>query len=181
MGHLCPWWHAYSFDNCFRRVFYNPKKLFGPYVAPGMTVLDVGCGMGFNAIALARLVGDEGSVIAVDVQRRMLDVLEKRARKAGVAHRICTRQCRPDSIGVETEVGFALAFWVVHEVPDARRFLTQVRSCLGPQARFLVVEPRGRVSERAFQQMLTLAQTVGLRLCDQPRIRFSRSALFLRD
>jgi cyclopropane fatty-acyl-phospholipid synthase-like methyltransferase len=38
--------------------------MLGPYVKPGMTVLDVGCGMGFFSIGMARMVGDEGRVIA---------------------------------------------------------------------------------------------------------------------
>lgn len=35
-------------DNRFRRFLYDPRRLFGPYVKPGMTVMDVGCGMGLN-------------------------------------------------------------------------------------------------------------------------------------
>ena len=181
MSRVCPWWHAYTFDNCFRRIFHNPEKVFSPYVAPGMTVLDAGCGLGFNSIAMARMVGDEGRVIAVDVQPRMLSAVRRRARRAGVARRICTCQCQPDSIGVETEVGFAIAFWVVHEVPDARRFLVQIRACLAPQAKFLLAEPWVHVSAGAFRHTLDLAQSVGLTLCQRPRIRFSRAALFLKS
>ena len=44
-------------------------------MAEGMTVLDVGCGMGFFSIGLAKLVGDKGCVIAADVQPKMLSVL----------------------------------------------------------------------------------------------------------
>jgi len=50
--HICPWWFAYTFDNPFRRFFHNPEKMLGSYVSRGMTVLDVGCGMGFFSIGL---------------------------------------------------------------------------------------------------------------------------------
>ena len=176
-GHVCPWWQAYTFDNFLRGWLYPPARTFGPYVEPGMTALDVGCGMGFNAIGLAGIVGDEGRVIAVDVQPQMLKVLEKRARRAGVDHRIQTRLCEPDAVGVEETVDFAVAFWVVHEVPDVRRFLSQVRSCLGPRARFLVAEPRFHVSEQAFQEMLAAGRDVGLTISDEPRIRWSRAVV----
>ncbi len=151
--------------------------MFGPYVSRGTTVLDVGCGMGFNAIALAQIVGDKGRVIAVDVEPKMLGVLAKRARRARVLHRIDVRQCKPGAIGVTEKVGFAVAFWVVHEAPDAAGFLRQVRSCLVSEAKLMIVEPKGRVSAEAFGQTLAVAERIGLRLHSQPPVRFSRAAV----
>lgn len=180
MAHVCPWWHAYFFDNWFRRILYQPEKLFGPYVREGMIVADIGCGMGFNAIALARMVGEGGRVIAVDVQDKMLDVLRKRAAKAGLAERIDTRPTQPDSIGIDTEVGFAVAFWMVHEVPDAALFMEQIRSCLAPGGSLLVVEPRSHVTVEEFQATLALADGVGLSVHAEPRLPFSRAAVLHR-
>ncbi len=178
---VCTWWKAYTFDNCLRRLLYKPEKAFTPYVKPGMTVADLGCGMGFNSIGLAKTVGDEGQVIAVDLQPQMLTVLKKRAKRAGVAQRIQTRQCEPDSIGVSETIDFALAFWVVHEVPDTRAFLQQVHSCLADDGRFLVAEPSFHVSPATFETMLNIAADVGLKLGDQPRIRGSRTGVFVKD
>jgi len=176
----CPWWHAYTFDNVLRRLFYNTRKLFGPYVQPGMTVLDVGCGMGFNAIGLARLVGESGCVIAVDVRPQMLRVLQRRARKAGVAGRIDTQICKPDSIGVDQVVGFINAFWMVHEVPDTRRFFEQTRACLAPGGNVFVAEPRMHVSRNAFESMLETARQVGFKPIDHPRVCISRAVVLSR-
>ena len=130
MSHVCPWWHAYTFDNVLRRLVHNPAKLFAPYVKPGMTVMDVGCGMGVNAIGLARIVGDAGLVIAVDLQQEMLDVLRRRAQRAGVVDRIRLHRCGPDALGVDATVDFVDAFWMVHEVPDVRVFMREVSSGL---------------------------------------------------
>ncbi len=181
MAHVCPWWHAYLFDNALRRIFFEPGRMFGPYVSRGMTALDVGCGMGFNSIALARLVGDKGRVIAVDVEPKMLAVLAKRARRAGVLDRIDVRQSTADAIGVTEKVGFAVAFWVAHEVPDAARFLRQVRSCLVSDAKFMIVEPKGVVSAEAFRHTLSLAEGAGLRMHTELRVHFSRAAVLERS
>jgi ubiquinone/menaquinone biosynthesis C-methylase UbiE len=180
-SHVCPWQHAYWFDNALRRLVFRIDTIFGPYVRPGMTVMDVGCGMGFNAIGLARIVGDAGCVIAVDLQPQMLEVLRKRAKRAGVAHRIRTHQCESDSIGVDDAVDFAVAFWVIHEVPDVRAFLQQMRSCLVENGKFLVVEPRFHVSSATFQDMLATAEEVGLRPGEQLPIRLSRAVVLSRD
>ena len=79
--HVCTWWIAYTFDNPLRKLFHNPGKIFSDYVKEGMTVMDVGCGMGYFSIGMAKLVGANGKVIAVDLQQKMLDVLRRRAER----------------------------------------------------------------------------------------------------
>ncbi len=180
MAHVCPWWHVYTFDNILRRLFHNPATIFGPHVKPGMTVMDVGCGAGFSSLGMARIVGEEGRVISVDLQQEMLDILRRRAERAGLADRIQTRRCEAGSLGVSETVDFVNAFWMVHEVPDIREFLRQIHSCLSPDGRFLVVEPRLHVSRKAFQEMVTTAREAGFSVADEPRIALSRAALFLR-
>jgi 2-polyprenyl-3-methyl-5-hydroxy-6-metoxy-1,4-benzoquinol methylase len=54
------WWGGYFIDNRLRRLLHDPERLLGPYVTPGMTVLDVGCGMGWFSIPMAKLVGTQG-------------------------------------------------------------------------------------------------------------------------
>ena len=49
-------------------------------VKPGDTVCDMGCGNGFYTLELAELVGERGKVIAVDIQREMLEMLKDRPR-----------------------------------------------------------------------------------------------------
>ena len=176
-GNICPWWLAYTFDNPLRRFFHRPEKIFEPYVADGMTVLDVGCGMGFFSIGLARIVGDKGCVIAADIQQKMLNTLEKRAEKTGISDRIRIHRCEPNTLGVETTVDFILAFWIVHEVPDTNIFFRQIRSCLKPNGRILIAEPKFHVSSKRFQKILASARESGLSHCETPCLRFSRSAV----
>jgi ubiquinone/menaquinone biosynthesis C-methylase UbiE len=86
--HVCPWWLAYTFDNPLRRLIHRTAAMFHGLVEEGMTVLDIGCGMGYFSIALAKIVGPRGLVIAVDLQPQMLNILRKRAEKAGMVDRI---------------------------------------------------------------------------------------------
>ena len=179
MGRVCPWRHAYTFDNVFRRWFHKPEIILEPYVKEGMTVMDVGCGMSIFSIGMAKMVGEQGCVISVDLQRGMLDVLWKRAEKAGVADRIRTHQCEPDVIGVEVAVDFILAFWMVHEVPDTDAFFSQLRSCLNPEGKFLVAEPKFHVSAGHYRTLLSSAENAGLKRIEDPPIRFSRATVFV--
>jgi len=181
MAHVCPWWLAYTFDNRLRSLFHSPENLLSPYVRPGMTVMDAGCGMGVFSIGMARLVGDAGLVISVDIQREMLEVVERRAAKAGVAHRIRTYLCGPERLGDHKDVHFALAFWMVHEVRRSNDFFKQVYSCLSSKGLFLLAEPRGHVSAQFFKNLVEGVQKTGFKLCAEPCIRFSRAALFSKD
>ena len=179
--HVCPWWGGYFIDNRLRRWLHNPEQILAPYVKPGMTALDFGCGMGMFAIAMAKLVGAEGRVIAVDLQQRMLDVLQGRASRAGVSERIHVHRCEANSIGLGEQVDFALAFYSAHEAPDLRRLLTEIHGVLRPQGSLLVVEPIGHITAKDFQAMMFLAEEIGFREQERPHVRLSRAAVLVRQ
>ncbi|AFM23824.1 class I SAM-dependent methyltransferase [Desulfomonile tiedjei] len=175
--HVCPWWIGYLLVNPIRRWLQNPDKILAPYVRDGMTVLDIGPGMGFFTIPASRLVGANGKVIAVDVQERMLTALQRRARNAGMAERIVTRVCRQDDIMVSEPIDVCLALHMVHEVPDPDRLFSQIKDILKPGGIVLLAEPRGHVSKEEFQTTLDVASAAGLKIIDEPEIRRSRSAV----
>lgn len=180
---VCPVWVGYFLSNPVRKLFQNPKKMLGPYVKEGMKVLDIGCAMGFFSLPLAEMAGRNGSVICVDIQEKMIKSLEKRARKAGLSDRIETRICRDDSLGLgdlKEQIDFALASAVVHEVPDAFSFFSQIFETIKPTGRFLVVEPRGHVSEKDFEITISAAEQNGFSVIDSPQISRSRAVLLAK-
>jgi ubiquinone/menaquinone biosynthesis C-methylase UbiE len=176
--HVCPWWMGYLIDNPIRRLIHNPQKIVRPYVKPGMTVMDVGCGLGLFSIGMAQIVGDGGRVVSVDLQPKMLDGMKRRAEKAGVAHRIDAHRCEADDLGIHIEADFILAFAMIHEVPDTRRLLEQIHACLKPGGRFLAAEPRGHVSTKTFETMSKIAEEVGFRSLYRPSIRRCHAVVF---
>jgi ubiquinone/menaquinone biosynthesis C-methylase UbiE len=181
MAHVCPWWGGYFIDNPLRRLLHKPETILGRYVRRGMTVMDFGCGMGIFSIAMAQLVGPEGRVFAVDLQQKMLDVMEKRARKVGVADRITSHPCEATSIGLDEPVEFALAFYSAHEVPDLRRLLAEIHGCLRRSGQLLVVEPIGHVTAKDFEAMVSMAEAIGYRVQERPKVRLSRAAVLGKE
>jgi ubiquinone/menaquinone biosynthesis C-methylase UbiE len=173
--HTCPWWFGYTFDNPLRRIVHNPHAIFGSFVGPRQTVLDIGCGLGYFSIALARIVGPGGKVIALDVQSQMIRRARRRVERKGLANRIDFRVCRPDRLGVTSPVDLVLAFWVVHEVTDPKSLLVEIRSFLQPGGRLLIAEPKGHVSAARFAATVELARLVGYETSEAPPVRFSRS------
>jgi len=175
--HTCPFWVGYLLASPLRKLGENPGSILAPWVAPGMTALDAGCAMGFFSLPLARLVGAEGRVICVDLQARMLRNLSRRARRRKLDRIIETRACSQEDLGLGDLAGavdLALAAHVVHETAYPRRFLTAIRGVLRPAGTLLLLEPRGHVSDRAFDETRRLALEVGFSELERRQLARSR-------
>jgi ubiquinone/menaquinone biosynthesis C-methylase UbiE len=181
-SHVCPWWLAYTFDNPIRRWLHRPRKLLAPYVKEGMHVIDVGCGMGVFTIAMAKKVGDSGRVTALDLQEKMLEIVRKRSKRAGVEHRIQTVQGSADQIDAGAYLDFALAFWMVHEISDRPGFFQKISTALKPGGLLLMAEPAMHVSRRDFERSVEQAATAGLLpQGSQPKVRMSLSTVLVKQ
>jgi SAM-dependent methyltransferase len=180
---VCPWWLGYFLLGPIRRWTQDPQAILEPHVTEGMTVLEPGPGMGFFTLDLARLAGPTGRVVAVDVQPEMLLRLRRRAERGGLGSRIETRLAGESGLGVgdlARQVGFVLAFAMVHELPEGHPFFAEVAQALAPGGRLLLAEPRGHVSEEEFLATLAAAHRAGLEVIARPAIRRSRTALLAR-
>lgn len=180
---VCPPWVGYLLLNPLRKLLENPDRMFGQFVGDGMVVLEPGCGMGYFTLALARMVGPDGRVVAVELQDKMLSVLSRRARKAGLINIIELRQTVAEGLGVEDlsgEVDFAVAIHLVHEIPDQGAFFAQIWKALKPGGKLLVVEPKGHVSLNQFEQTVATAKQTGFKRETLPGKANNRKALLIR-
>jgi SAM-dependent methyltransferase len=182
MAYVCPWWCAwFALNNPVRRLVHDPQKIVGPYVQPGMTVLETGCGVGWFTIPMAKMVGDRGRVIAVDLQQQMLDMMRRRAERAGVADRIEAHKCEQNRLGIEAQADFALAFAMVHEVPDQLRLFAEIRACLKPAGKLLLAEPPIHVPGKTFSAEVATAKEAGFRIVGEPHVRWCRAVLLEKE
>jgi ubiquinone/menaquinone biosynthesis C-methylase UbiE len=184
MEHMvCPWWLGYLLLNPLRRLIQDPDKVLGPYISEGMTVLDLGSGMGFFSLPLARMVGKTGRVICIDLQREMIAAVKKRAEKAGLSNNMETRLCRKDSLEIEDlerQVDFAIAFALAHEVPDKERFFSEICKSMKVHGKLLLAEPKGHVPKQEFDITVSIAQSNHFEAVAYPAIARSRAVLFQR-
>jgi ubiquinone/menaquinone biosynthesis C-methylase UbiE len=181
---VCPWWLGYLLVSPVRRWLQNPAAVVEPFVKEGAVVLEPGPGMGFFTVELARRVGPQGRVIAVDIQPRMIAALRRRLAKAGLLGRVETRIATPDSLGLSElrgKVDFALAMAVVHEMPGADWFFGQLAPVLKPGASLLLAEPSGHVKQTEFEAELAAAAASGFLVTARPAIRRSQAALLTKS
>ncbi len=180
MAHVCPWWLGYLLASPLRKLLQNPEAILAPWIREGMRVLELGPGMGFFSLPLARMVGPAGRLLCLDVQPRMLRALARRAAKAGLKERIETRLSAPDDLGLGDRPGefdVALLFAVLHEIPDQASVWRQLARALKPEAQVLFAEPRGHVDAGRFEQSLSGAAAEGFATEQRPRVARSHAAV----
>jgi len=177
---VCPWWMGYLLISPLRKLLQNPQKIIAPLVREGMTVVEIGPGMGFFTLELAKKVADSGRVIAIDIQPKMLEQLEQRAEKAKLRQRIETRLATSESLGMTDlaeAVDLVFAYAVVHELPEVRAFFTEVFGVLKPNARLFIAEPGHHVSVEQFNEELQHAQAAGFEVVELGQNRQGYTAL----
>ena len=175
---VCPVELAGSLDSKIRRWLQDPQKILTPYVEKGMTALDVGCGPGFFSVELAKLVGDNGKVIAADLQEGMLQKLGDKIKGTILEQRMEFVKCDQGNINVREKVDFILTFYMVHEVPDKQSFFKQLCNILNDRGQYLLVEPKlFHVSKKEFETTLALAEQNGFEISQGPHLLASWSAL----
>jgi ubiquinone/menaquinone biosynthesis C-methylase UbiE len=176
-NNVCPVERAGSLDSKFRRWFQNPQQILRPYVNKGMIILDIGCGPGFFSVDMAQMVGQSGRIIASDLQEGMLRKLRNKIKGTELEERIILHKCEEDKIGLEEQVDFILAFYMVHEIPHKDIFFKDIGSILKTAGLILIVEPPFHVSKKAFNQTLEKARAAGLIVCEGPKVLFSKTAI----
>jgi ubiquinone/menaquinone biosynthesis C-methylase UbiE len=111
-------------------------------IKPGQTVCDFGCGNGYHTLQLAKRVGPQGVVYAVDIQPEMLEMLAERADSRGLKN-IKSVLPTADNPGMpEATFDLVLMVDVYHELADPESILAMVRASLKPKGRLVLVEFR---------------------------------------
>ena len=179
-SHVMSWRTQWTLDNPVRGMLQSPQKMFGHLVEPGMTVIDTGCGTGFFTMALARMVGESGKVIAVDLQAEALVKLEKKVENAGLHRRVETWKCDAEDIGVLPKADFVLSAYMAHEVPDINIYFHRMAECVKRNNRMLLVEPKFHVSPNSYREEVAAAIKAGFELDSLPSIFFSHAVILRR-
>jgi ubiquinone/menaquinone biosynthesis C-methylase UbiE len=174
--HTCPWWLCFVFDNGIRGWYQNPVKIMRPLVKPGFKVLDIGPGRGYFTFPLASLVWPQGFVFALDIQKKMLDILQKRAVRNGCPN-VIAHLYDGKKFGIQEQFDFVNLFWMFHEVGDKDSFLRELKEVCKAGCRVLLAEPYVHVGKKMFNKSLQLFLDKGFRTVNTVRIPISRAVL----
>ena len=111
-------------------------------IPAGATAVDLGAGVGYFTWRLAKEVGPQGRVIAVDIQRGMLDLLAGNLRQREITN-VDSVLASPDDPGLPRgEVDLVLLVDVYHELAEPEKTMEHVRQALKPDGRVVIIEYR---------------------------------------
>ncbi len=108
-------------------------------VKPGIVCVDLGSGTGVFALPMARIVGKEGAVYAVDNSRDMLDYLTS----SSPGPQLKMVEADVSDTGLPAGIAdFCLAAFILHELPDPLTALVEAHRLLTPGGKIAIVEWR---------------------------------------
>lgn len=111
-------------------------------IPEGAVVADVGAGVGYYSLKIARITGDKGKVYATDLQPEMLRMLRTRAGKAGIGN-IETVPGAVDSANLpDGAIDMVLLVDVYHEFSEPQKMLRSIAKSLKPDGRLILLEFR---------------------------------------
>jgi SAM-dependent methyltransferase len=114
----------------------NPLALAG--IEPGMTVLDLGSGAGFDAFLALQRVGSTGRVIGVDMTDDMLALARQNAERLGAAN-VEFRKGSIEHLPVEdSSADLAISNCVINLSPDKTAVFREIHRVLKPGGRFAI-------------------------------------------
>jgi ubiquinone/menaquinone biosynthesis C-methylase UbiE len=111
-------------------------------VARGSTVADLGAGSGYFTVRLARAVGAEGKVYAVDIQQGMLDLLQRAVAKEKLTNVTPVLGAADDPRLPTASLDLVLMVDVYHELSSPQTTLAHLKNALTPGGRLVLLEYR---------------------------------------
>lgn len=179
--HIMSHKYSWTLSNKLRNWAQPPIKLLDDNIKPGMKVLDFGCGNGYMTFPLVNLVGENGTVFAVDLQQEMLEQLMRRSKAHHNNNKIVFHQCESEAINLKTTVDAVVCCYVLHEVPNKKVTLGNLFDLLKDNGVFQLIEPPLHVPNKKFENEVKTALEVGFKLIEQKRIGLNHVAIFSKN
>jgi ubiquinone/menaquinone biosynthesis C-methylase UbiE len=132
-----------AMESRLRYRFFGPTKILrGAGLQPGQTVLEVGCGTGFFTLSAAQLVGDQGSLVAMDVVPASVEAVSRRAATANATN---VRVVQGDAMNTLLDAGSIDAILLFGVIPapmlPLNRLLPEMQRILRPGGTMAVWPP----------------------------------------
>jgi SAM-dependent methyltransferase len=161
-----------------REAWQKPDQVMDALrIAEGTTVADLGAGGGWFTMRLARRVGRQGRVYAVDVQRLMIEAIRRRVQREGLANVVVPVQGESvdPKLPADARTDAVLIVDAFHEMEDPVLLLKNVSRTLRPHGRIGIIDyregdggPGPDAAERVPPSVvISQAAAAGLKLVEQ--------------
>ncbi|SFK93323.1 Methyltransferase domain-containing protein [Nitrosomonas aestuarii] len=123
-----------------RDEWQNPQLVVAKLaIAPSSRVADLGAGGGYFAGYLAKAVGPEGTVYAVDINDTALDIISKEMKLRGITNVLPIR-AEPNDAKLPEPVDFVFSSNTYHHMKDRTAYFKSLTRYLKPNGRVAIVD-----------------------------------------
>jgi ubiquinone/menaquinone biosynthesis C-methylase UbiE len=133
-------------------------------LAPGLRVLDAGCGPGLLTVPIAQAVGEKGRVLALDVQAGMLERAKARVENEGLVNIDFMLAGLGEGKLPANSFDRALLVTVLGEIPDKLAALKEIHNALMPGGFLSVTEVLPDPDYQSAASVKALAEQVGFKV-----------------
>jgi arsenite methyltransferase len=109
-------------------------------ISPGDRIADLGAGGGYFTFSLAKPVGPDGKVYAVDIDEEMTDLVAQRAKKDAVGNVEVILAKPDDPLLPSPGVDLIFTSNTYHHIENRVNYLTNLRKYLRPNGRIAIIE-----------------------------------------
>lgn len=129
------------FESESREIFAHRESIVRDAgIKPGMSVADIGAGTGFMTELMARMVGDEGQVYAVDVTPEFVEHIRERMARANLTN-VSTIRCAEDSVDLPAEsIDLAFICDTYHHFEYPESTLASIWRALKPGGTMVIID-----------------------------------------
>jgi ubiquinone/menaquinone biosynthesis C-methylase UbiE len=132
---------AKSFDDPARDAWQMPERVITALALKRNSIVaDIGAGTGYFSVRLAKVV-PEGRVLAVDIERAMLEYIEKRATAARLTN-IIPVHASSESPNLPQPADVVLIVDTYHHLPNRTTYFANLQKSLTPGGRVAIVDFR---------------------------------------
>lgn len=134
-----------AYEGSGRDAWQQPERVIAALeLAPGARVADLGSGSGYFTLRLARAVGPEGKVFAVDIDEQMNEYVRERTAAAGLANVEVILARVDDPLLPDAGVDLIFTSDTYHHLSDRPVYFRNLQRDLAPGGRVAVVDFDGR-------------------------------------
>lgn len=109
-------------------------------VEPGLTIADVGCGIGYFSLRLAKKVGKSGIVYASDIDSGALTFLKEKTERQNITNLKIIQGKEDDPLLPDSSINIVLIVNTVHLIDQPSEYLSNLKSCLQPDGNVVIVQ-----------------------------------------
>lgn len=109
-------------------------------IQPGMKIADVGCGTGYFALPMAKIVGEEGRIFAIDISEEMLQETKRRADEEGYNNIELVSSGENNFKLKDKSVDMVFTSTVFHEVSHPEDFLTECKRIMKDEGSIIILD-----------------------------------------